>query len=112
MMFFRNSAWTRELLDAVWALRFMKGINEQMAIEDFLEARGEFDYGNKHFIKIDQYKMNAYPEEITCHQDGGRPWRPGDWVIHFPVRVHFDLTNSGRGLGYISKIEKIRGEIW
>lgn len=86
-------------------------MNEQLAIENYLEARAEFDVGNKHFMKIDQHKMNAYPEEITCYQDISRPWRPGDWLIHFPVYVHFDLANSGRGLGCIGGIQMIHVEI-
>ena len=30
--------------------------------------------------------MNIYPEEITCREDRLRSWRPGDWIIHFPVK--------------------------
>jgi mannan polymerase II complex MNN10 subunit len=32
------------------------------------------------FVK--QWQLNAFPEEIRCHQDG-IAWQPGFFVVHF-----------------------------
>ena len=87
VMFFRNSAWTRSFLNTVWTMRHTKDRSEQDAMREVLEVRGEYGSGNKHFIRVPQFKMNSYPEPI-CREDHDRPWRPGDWIIHFPVRYY------------------------
>ena len=62
-----------------------KGMSEQDILRDTLEKMGEFGSGNKHLLIVSQFKMNAYPAEIGCHENRERPWQPGDWIIHFAV---------------------------
>lgn len=108
VLFFRNSAWTRSFLNTVWAMRHTEGLSEQSAMRDVLEARGEYDNGNKHFIRVPQFKMNSYPEPI-CREDPDRPWWPGDWIIHFPVSGLFNLLLTQKRVhGLIWKIVVIR----
>ena len=87
MILFRNSAWTRWFLNTVWALRGQDRVSEQDAMRTVLENLGEFEVGKgKFFVRVPQWKLNGYPEEITCRADKDRPWKQGDWIIHFPVR--------------------------
>lgn len=88
-MFFRNSAWTREFLNTVWSRRMENSMSEQDILRDTLEKMDEFGSGNKHFLSIPQFKLNAYPVEIGCHEKFERPWQPGDWIIHFAVYISF-----------------------
>jgi len=60
-------------------------MSEQDIFRTELERMGEFGDGNKHLLMVPQYKLNAYPDEIGCREDRSRPWKEGDWIIHFPV---------------------------
>jgi hypothetical protein len=60
-------------------------VSEQDVLRDTLEKMGEFGSGNKHALAVSQFRMNAYPAEIGCHQDRKRTWQRGDWIIHFAV---------------------------
>ena len=37
----------------------------------------------KPVVMIPQYKINAYPEEISCYDEHKRKWEPGMFVMHF-----------------------------
>ena len=72
-------------------------LSEQGVMKSVLESLNEFE-DSKHFVKVPQYMLSAYPEEISCLEDGERPWQPGDWIIHFPVSFStsiFLLTRQG-----------------
>jgi hypothetical protein len=60
-------------------------LSEQDVMKKLLLKDNEFEEGNKHMLKVSQWKLNSYPEEISCKEDRLRPWRVGDWIIHFPV---------------------------
>lgn len=66
-------------------MRWTPNKSEQDCIRDLLDSTEEFSTGNKHLLLVPQYKLNSYPEEIGCRADQDRPWRTGDWIIHFPV---------------------------
>ena len=107
-MFFRNSTWTREFLNTVWSRRREPRVSEQDVIRTALENLGEFGEGNKHLLVVPQFKLNAYPKEIGCHEDRERTWRKGDWIIHFPVRSFtWSRTDGGRVLGLLYRIVRI-----
>jgi len=90
IMLFRNTDWTRSFLDTVWARRHTPSQSEQDIMRVLLEENDEFGEGNKHLLRVPQYKLNSYPDEIKCIENEKGPWRkgkwePGDWIIHFPV---------------------------
>ena len=60
-------------------------MREQDVIRDTLEKMGEFGSGNKHVLRVSQFKLNAYPQEIGCHEKMERTWKSGEWIIHFAV---------------------------
>ena len=90
IIFFRKSEWTHWFLDTVWDERNTSQLSEQGVMKSVLERLNEFE-DSKHFVKIPQYMLSAYPEEISCHEDDGRPWQSGDWIIHFPVSVSISI---------------------
>jgi galactosyl transferase GMA12/MNN10 family len=85
IILFRNSAWSRHFLEETWQKRHDDTGSEQDAMKKLLQKANEFEEGNKHMIRVPQWKLNSYPEEISCKEDMKRPWRVGDWIIHFPV---------------------------
>jgi hypothetical protein len=86
VILFRNSPWTKWFLNAVWKLRGQQGVSEQDAMRIVLQELGEFEEGKgKYFARVPQWKFNAYPQELTCREDTDRPWKRGDWIIHFAV---------------------------
>jgi mannan polymerase II complex MNN10 subunit len=95
VLFFRNSEWTRNYLDRVWSMRRTPNKSEQDCLRDILESTDEFGAGNKHLLMVPQFKLNAYPSEITCQERQERPWKRGDWIIHFPVSPFSSISNSG-----------------
>ena len=98
MIFFRECEWTHWFLDTVWDMRNTPQLSEQGVMKSVLESLNEFE-DSKHFVKIPQYMLNAYPEEISCLEDPERPWQTGDWIIHFPVSFSipiFFANSSGR----------------
>jgi len=34
-------------------------------------------------LKIPQWKLNAFPEEIPCYEEPKRPWEHGYFLVHF-----------------------------
>jgi hypothetical protein len=66
-------------------------MSEQDVMRTLLEELGEFDSENKHLLKVPQFKLNSYPEEIRCLENRDRPWKSGDWIIHFAVRFPAEL---------------------
>jgi len=84
VMFFRNTAWTRQFLEKVWAMRNEPRKSEQDCMRIVLDNDGELDKGNKHFLLVPQYKLNSYPDELSCVENHERHWKQGDWIIHFP----------------------------
>ncbi|KAK3081174.1 hypothetical protein LTS18_009429 [Coniosporium uncinatum] len=38
---------------------------------------------DKSVLFLKQNTMNAFPEEITCYEKGGGPWRKGMFAVHF-----------------------------
>ena len=75
-------------------MRGQDGVSEQDAMRIVLSNLTEFEKP-KSFVRVPQWKLNAYPEEISCSEDRDRPWRKGDWIIHFPVQ---SLVLMVRGL--------------
>ncbi|BFZ65428.1 hypothetical protein YB2330_006594 [Saitoella coloradoensis] len=99
----RNSEWSREFVTRVWE-RGMSGKEGEEGSEQDAMQRTLIDLGEipgpyprpgpktpspptldpRHVWMPDQHKLNAYPDEIGCVQDGSRQWRRGDWILHFP----------------------------
>jgi len=65
-------------------MRGVELVSEQDAMTTVLENLGEFD-NQKHFVRVSQFKLNSYPKELACKEDRKRPWKVGDWIIHFAV---------------------------
>jgi len=94
---FRNTDWTTWFLDSVWDMKGTPRTSEQDAMRTVLESLDEFNKP-KHLVRVPQWKMNSYPDEISCHEDRTKKWAPGYWIIHFavppPESVCFSLTFS------------------
>ena len=71
-------------------MRFTPSKSEQDCLRDLLQSTNEFGAGNKHLVIVPQHKLNIYPSEITCREKQDRPWKRGDWIIHFPVNTRMD----------------------
>jgi mannan polymerase II complex MNN10 subunit len=86
-------------------MRHTPEVSEQGVMKSVLESSKEFE-NSKHFLKIPQYMLNAYPEEIPCIEDSKRPWRSGDWIIHFPVSLPINYLLTGQGAWSVMKESK------
>ena len=84
VLFFRNTAWTRWFLGSAWDMKGPPRTSEQDAMRMVLESLDEFTKP-KHLVRVPQWKMNSYPDEISCHEDHTKKWAPGYWIIHFAV---------------------------
>ncbi|KAF2274278.1 uncharacterized protein EI97DRAFT_435366 [Westerdykella ornata] len=81
----RSSPRTVATLDAIRALHDReksKGndLNDQDAMRDFLRTD---DPLVKHTLRIPQWKINAFPEEIKCYDGSGVGWARGMLLVHF-----------------------------
>ncbi|CAK1362353.1 hypothetical protein CB0940_02383 [Cercospora beticola] len=80
----RTTKWSLGWIEEMWKEKEVE--NEEgnkRSLQDCLRDMYANDLHNmKHkgtFVK--QYKMNAFPTEIHCHEDD-RPWQEGDFMIH------------------------------
>src|SRR5579859_3730910 len=62
IILFRNSAWSHHFLHQIWQTRHDETGSEQDAMKKLLQNANEFEGGNKHMIKVPQWKLNSYPE--------------------------------------------------
>jgi mannan polymerase II complex MNN10 subunit len=81
----RSSPRSIEFLNRVRALHDSErkkenGLNDQEAMRDLLLNKAPL---TEHVQRIPQWKINAFPPEITCFDDNRRVWEKGFFVIHF-----------------------------
>ncbi|KAF2472075.1 uncharacterized protein BDR25DRAFT_324581 [Lindgomyces ingoldianus] len=50
------------------------------SMRDYLKLEGPL---TKHAMRISQYKINAFPEEILCNDNLSKSWQKAMFVIHF-----------------------------
>jgi hypothetical protein len=87
--------------------------SEQDCMRIVLDNDGELDKGNKHFLLVPQYKLNSYPDELSCVENHERHWKQGDWIIHFPVRLFpFILKIFTDDQGCLGFYEGYQGSLW
>ena len=75
-------------------MRGQKGVSEQDAMRKVLENLNEFEKG-KALVRVPQWKLNSYPEEISCRESHERPFKRGDWIIHFAVYRSWKARANG-----------------
>lgn len=102
-MFARAVPEALELFDraAIYGQEFPT-LNEQECIRDLIlqdtnqtSTNSSLSWSDQHIKFIPQYKANAYPEEIKCLEEEDRPWRAGDFLIHFPgAKYHVPGTDA------------------
>lgn len=81
----RSSARSLAVLNAVRALHDRekaKGnvLNDQEAMRDFLNSGSGLA---KHALRIPQWTINAFPNEIGCYDENKIKWAHGMLVVHF-----------------------------
>ena len=59
--------------------------HQQICIQDLLNMHisSELKVNNR-YIRIPQWKINAYPKEILCYDEKEMSWQNGMFVVHFP----------------------------
>jgi mannan polymerase II complex MNN10 subunit len=62
-------------------------------------ARGEADQ----VLWIPQWKINAYPEEITCLDKANRSWERGLFVMHFAGAGVYVKLEDGDAKGFLMR---------
>ena len=87
-MLMRSTPWVVELLREAWECgkREKPGTEGQHFTEqDCLQRLIENDslHARDKSVIVRQWRMNAFPEEIPCYDDGKTHWEEGMFVIHF-----------------------------
>ncbi|KAG2000819.1 hypothetical protein GB937_010801 [Aspergillus fischeri] len=57
-----------------------KSWNDQESMAEFLQSKTPLI---EHAIRIPQWRINAFPEEIGCYDSHKKKWEKGMFVIHF-----------------------------
>ncbi|EAW25564.1 uncharacterized protein NFIA_043830 [Aspergillus fischeri NRRL 181] len=63
-----------------WAKNSGKSWNDQESMAEFLQSKTPLI---EHAIRIPQWRINAFPEEIGCYDSHKKKWEKGMFVIHF-----------------------------
>ena len=85
-MLVRSTQWSLDLLQKAWECGELEAepgrhyseqdCLQQMIEKDVLNAKDKT-------VVIKQWKMNAFPTEIPCYDDGKTHWERGMFVVHF-----------------------------
>ena len=85
-MLMRSTPWTLALLAEAWKCGELEAepgrhYTEQDCMQKLIE--GNVLHAREKSLIVRQWKMNAFPKEIGCYDDGKTHWEPGMFVVHF-----------------------------
>ncbi|KAJ5812242.1 hypothetical protein N7474_008543 [Penicillium riverlandense] len=82
----RSSSRSIQFLDAIRALHDRdkeqsgRSLSDQDSMDEFLKSDAPL---TQHAMRIPQWTINAFPEEIGCYDTQKKKWEKGMFVIHF-----------------------------
>ncbi len=85
-MLMRSTPWVVDVLEKAWECdkRESKPGNHVTEQDCLLKIiQDNVLHAREKSVIIRQYKMNAFPKEIGCYDDGETHWEEGMFLIHF-----------------------------
>ncbi|KAF1833029.1 hypothetical protein BDW02DRAFT_640353 [Decorospora gaudefroyi] len=97
-----------DMLHDAWAVHDEAKTKEvNMSEQDALVKLMKGDKYTGKFHVVPQHKLNAFPEEIPCYQEGEKVWEHGAFILHFAgawAHVKSDDPTGGLMKKYESEI--------
>ena len=85
-MLMRSTPWAVQLLRETWSCGEVESapgrhFTEQDCLLRLIEKN--VVHARDKSVMVRQWRMNAFPEEIPCYDDGETHWEEGMFVVHF-----------------------------